>query len=729
MSTTKRLFMMFALLLTAATGAWADDSHLTSSADVGKVVCTDHTVYATVAEAKAAGKTPVAMVAYVNEELGTPQYGKALAISLEDAPITDTGNGGKHDDALSIAEAYNTSHPVTFGTWRLPSVQDWEHMLIGCGSTSTYVSSLPNPSWSSDPYADDYLFEPGNIRTMMVAAGGTDFTVNPYQYKGYWSSTGSSTTGGMWWSYWFDFGNGSGPAYGFALEVGGLVRPCVEILAGTPHNLTLQEGTEDAEHWTINNPFLSGRYASLKYSGNRIVKSVKLLNSGTEAYSPYSTMMRRPDWSVNMPDYDDVVVVEYDDSYTVLSYNEENYAKLIGLNGQTTNVVINTVLPQGWSVLTLPFDLPDGFKPALGLSAKEFVGSSFTKGSDAANPPRLKLFFEDVTNLKAGVPYLVKAMIKRDLFNSPFENVTVSQFENEVMSKYADFVPTYDQKIARGDVRFVRGSYTVIQTYPYVEFEHPYAYYPGPDPVIDALSGYFYLKNIPAIATEEGMSIDIVFGPYVPEPDEAIKEETTEKPGDTAKAGEVITSESGITTALGEDDTVDEVEGSVTMHTTLSGSDVENLFDIYAPGTPDLYDQLKGIYFLLAAGEGKVEIEMETLGNVVLGVFQGITPDYFTASEKGKITIEYNVETDTWFVAYPVVMTSAEAPAFGKRAPDAENALKIYSVKIIPKDETGVAQIRADKPAPGSIYNLQGQRVSTLHKGLYIIDGRKVIIP
>ena len=58
MSTTKRLFMMFALLLTAATGAWADDSHLTSSADVGKVVCTDHTVYATVAEAKAAGKTP-----------------------------------------------------------------------------------------------------------------------------------------------------------------------------------------------------------------------------------------------------------------------------------------------------------------------------------------------------------------------------------------------------------------------------------------------------------------------------------------------------------------------------------------------------------------------------------------------------------------------------------------------------------------------------------------------
>ena len=734
MSTTKRLFMTLALLLTAATGAWAD-SHLTSSADVGKVVCTDHTVYATVAEATAAGKTPVAMIAYVNEELGTPQYGKALAISLEDAPITDTGNGGKHDDALKIAEAYNSSHPVAWGTWRLPSVQDWEHMLIGCGSTSAYVSSLPNPSWSSEPYADDYLFEPGNIRTMMVAAGGTDFTVNPYQYKGYWSSTGSSTTGGMWWSYWFDFGSSSGTPYGFALEVGGLVRPCVEILSGTPHNLTLQEGTEDAEHWTINNPYLSGRYAGLKYSGNRVVKSVKLLNSGQEAYSPYSTMMRRPDWSVNMPDYDDVVVVEYDDSYNILSYNEENYAKLIGLDGQTTTVIINTILPQGWSVLTLPFDLPGGFKPTLGLSAKEFVGSSFTGGTDAANPPRLKLFFEDVTDLKAGVPYLVKSIMERDLFNFPFENVTVSQYENEVNSKYATFVPTFDQRIARGEVRFVRGSYTVIEAYPYVEFEHPYAYYPGPDPVIDALSGYFSLKNnVVAAATEEGLSIDIVFGPYELEPEPepvAISEETTEKPGDTAIPGEKTTSESGITTALGEEDTVDAEEGSVTMHTTLSSSDVETLLETYSPGTPDLFEQLKGIYFLLAAGKGKVEIEMETLGNVVLGVFQGITPDYFTAIEKGTVTIEYDLETDTWFIAYPVVMTSAKAPALVKRAPDADNALKIYSVKIIPTEDigTGVTQVRSDKVGRGYIYNLQGQRVTSLQKGLYVIDGRKVIIP
>jgi hypothetical protein len=46
--------MMLALLLTAVTGAKAD-VYPTSSADVGKVLCSDGTIYATVSEATAAG--------------------------------------------------------------------------------------------------------------------------------------------------------------------------------------------------------------------------------------------------------------------------------------------------------------------------------------------------------------------------------------------------------------------------------------------------------------------------------------------------------------------------------------------------------------------------------------------------------------------------------------------------------------------------------------------------
>lgn len=521
--------MMLAVL--SAMLFWCDvkaDVYPMSSADVGKVLCSDGTIYATVAEATAAGKTPEAMIAYVNEEKGTPGYGKALAISLADAPIEDVEKGAKHDDALALAEGFNTTHAIVRGTWRLPTVQDWEHMLIGCGSTSTYVASLPNPSWSSTPYPTlNYEFHPGNIRSMMVAAGGTDFLVNLYQYKGYWTNTKTSTTDGMWWDYYFDLGGDPDPLYGFSLEVAGLVRPCVEFYVGTPYNLTLQEGTEDGEHWTISpNPCLSGRSATLNYTGNRVVKSVKLLNAGTEAYCPYSTMLRRPMWSVTMPNYDDVVVIEYDDSYNVLSYNEDNSVKIDELNGTTTDVVINRVLPQGWSVLSLPFDLPGGFKANLGLSAKKFTGSTYTKGNGEDTPTTVKLYFEDVTDLKANTPYLVLAQIERDLFNFPFQGVTVSNVANEVQTKYANFIATNSQTTVTDDprkIRCIRGSYTVIQEYPYVEFEHPYAYSPGFNPVIDGLSGFMLLSvdmsGMEDDAASSGVSVQIVFDTYVPEPE------------------------------------------------------------------------------------------------------------------------------------------------------------------------------------------------------------------
>lgn len=516
----KKILFSLVMLVMTATAAWAD-VYPTSSADVGKVICSDGTIYATVAEATAAGKTAEAMIAYVNEEFGTAGYGKALAISLADAPIEDVEKGAKHDDALVLAEGFNTTHAIVRGTWRLPTVQDWEHMLIGCGSTSTYVASLPNPSWSSNPYPTlNYEFHPGNIRTMMVAAGGTDFLVNLYQYKGYWTNTKTSTTDGMWWDYYFDLGGDPDPLYGFSLEVAGLVRPCVEFYVGTPRNLSLQEGTEDAEHWTISsNPVLSGRIGVLYYTGNRVVKSVKLLNAGTDAYTPYSSMLRRPQWSVTMPDYDDVAVIEYDDSYNVLSYNEDNSVKIDELNGTTTDVVISRVLPQGWSILSLPFDLPGGFKPNLGLSVKQFTGSTYTEGNGADYPSTLKLYFEDVTDLKANTPYLVLAQIERDLFNFPFQGVTVSNVNGDVKTKYANFIATNSQTTVTDDprkIRCIRGSYVKEAS----AFEHPYAYSPGFNPVIDGLSGYMWLSvDMPAMddAASSGVSVQIVFDTYVPE--------------------------------------------------------------------------------------------------------------------------------------------------------------------------------------------------------------------
>lgn len=87
---------------------------------IGCVVGQDGKVYSTPAKATAASTTPVAMVAYVSST------GQGLAIALADESGTMTQNTAK------VAASGKTTVPG--GTWRLPTTQDWQYMLIGCGN-------------------------------------------------------------------------------------------------------------------------------------------------------------------------------------------------------------------------------------------------------------------------------------------------------------------------------------------------------------------------------------------------------------------------------------------------------------------------------------------------------------------------------------------------------------------------------------------------------------------
>lgn len=482
--------------------------------DIGKVVCVDGSIYATVSEATADGKTAVAMIAYINQDKQ-----KGLAIALEDASAEVINHC---PPAIELAQTYNTTHAVEWGTWRLPSVADWENMFIGCGSTSTFIDPLPDSASSYE--MDDYEFSYGDIRTMIVAAGGTDFVHETNEF-GYWTTTTPITVGGdIRWAFFFSLlTTTSNSTYSaFDMEVKGLVRPCIEFTAYVnAHNLTIKEGTEDAEFWTIDpNPAPENKVTVLTYSGNKVVKSVTLAKSGAEGYSPHSFYLRRYDWWVTMPEYDDEVVIEYDESYNIIADNEDNSAKLEALDGTTTDVIISAKLQQGWNILTLPFDLPGGFDSKLGLSAKAFVGSSYEGGTSAAFGPTLKLYFDDVTDLEAGKPYLVKAEVDRDLFNYPFQNVTVKKTGQTVSSKYADFIPTLSQGTISDDpltVLFLYGPASITTEPPYVLFYPPHPYYPEMPAGINGLCGYLWLTQEAKNVYSEEMAFEIVFGPYVPD--------------------------------------------------------------------------------------------------------------------------------------------------------------------------------------------------------------------
>ena len=125
--------------------------------DVGKLVATDGSLFATADEATAAGKTAAAMIAYVS----STGHGLAIALSNEDSYP-------RYSNAGSTAAAHL---PVVTGhAWSLPTKEDWQNMIIGCGYTggaSNYMqitglktklaavgSSLPETIYWTDTIAD-----------------------------------------------------------------------------------------------------------------------------------------------------------------------------------------------------------------------------------------------------------------------------------------------------------------------------------------------------------------------------------------------------------------------------------------------------------------------------------------------------------------------------------------------------------------------------------------------
>lgn len=160
----KQLFLL-ALLLIAVVGAKADGLAVTT-ADIGKVLCTDGSLYATKTAAMQAGQTPVAMIAYIDTQNHT-----GLAIALEDAG---------YNIPWTVAESTIQSwgNGVAGATWKLPTIQEWQQMLIGCGAEGTVKA---NPS-GQDSFSSTEI----NSKLSLVEGNNLgNYCLNGY----YWSAT------------------------------------------------------------------------------------------------------------------------------------------------------------------------------------------------------------------------------------------------------------------------------------------------------------------------------------------------------------------------------------------------------------------------------------------------------------------------------------------------------------------------------------------------------------
>ena len=175
-------------------------------------------------------------------------------------------------------------------------------------------------------------------------------------------------------------------------------------------------------------------------------------------------------------------------------------------------------------------------------------------------------------------------------------------------------------------------------------------------------------------------------------------------------------------------DGYDNTDQSIIVASTMSSTGVAGL-ETLAPGTPEFAEKFNGITIELPAGQGSVTFDCQTIGNRLLNVKIGNNPaKTYSNSERGEVNVAYNVTENTFMYIY----ATAVAGSRGSELTVIENALKLYGFTVKPGDPTAIEGIESDTSASknGSdvYFDLSGRRVMTPTKGVYVKNGRKVVV-
>ena len=227
-----RLLYFVALLLMVAVGAKADDRLNITSNDIGMILCTDGTLYATAKAAEDDYKRPVAMIAYVD---GLSH--KGLAIALDDANV----QYGEHyyagcawNDIDTHLQTWVTENDLNVpnATWKVPSAIEWQQMLIGCGALGEVEENNFGSVYLNPECINAKL---GNVWDISVLNST------------YWSSTKYDNEK-AWDVYFPESGNMDFSSHSYSM--GFTVRGCLSFKIATDGTL-LDIKVGDAENGTI----------------------------------------------------------------------------------------------------------------------------------------------------------------------------------------------------------------------------------------------------------------------------------------------------------------------------------------------------------------------------------------------------------------------------------------------------------------------------------------------
>ncbi|MBQ8457693.1 MAG: C10 family peptidase [Prevotella sp.] len=173
-------------------------------------------------------------------------------------------------------------------------------------------------------------------------------------------------------------------------------------------------------------------------------------------------------------------------------------------------------------------------------------------------------------------------------------------------------------------------------------------------------------------------------------------------------------------------DGYDATEQALVLNSTTSSTQMSAIQGAQV-GDASVRENFSGIIFELPAGKGVITVDAKTIGTHVLNVQIGNgAPTQVKKSERGTAEVEYNVSAPTYVYLYASTESGASARLY--RGPSAgANSVLLYGYKV-QVGGTGIEELKNGKMEELKYYDLNGRKVKTPKKGVYIINGKKVIV-
>ena len=144
-------------------------------------------------------------------------------------------------------------------------------------------------------------------------------------------------------------------------------------------------------------------------------------------------------------------------------------------------------------------------------------------------------------------------------------------------------------------------------------------------------------------------------------------------------------------------------------------------------GDAAVKENYSGIIFEIPAGKGTITVDAKTVGTHVLNVQVGNgAPTKVQKSERGTADVEYNVNAPTYVYLYASTQ-SGSAARLDRAGTAGANSVLLYGYKVT-IGGTGIQLIDKGQLSIDNYYDLRGRKVNTPRKGVYIINGRKVVV-